>query len=502
MSDTDRLTQQAEDAAISTGLKQLSNLPEWLASIKDHDRTYRVLSGAIPEIADGRIILKKCKIGHMQYREGIWQNRCTLKFRVQGEPDEETIELDGILYPPGSIPADHPVVGGVFGSAGWHAILPELNVELQTLEPETELVAFGLLTDPERAREFLESSLRSASPAYRNVQIQSCNPEIIRYKPGDRCTILYHLEYSPDMPAEVHAPPIVVAKTTQGEKGRNAFASLSALWNASFGSSGPVHIAEPIAYDPDLKVFVQGPVWEEQTLRELLLSALDEGTPEALGVLIETMRKTAEGLADLHRSGVQIGQVVSWADEMAEVEAELMPLYMVFPNLSSSAQPFLDRIKQLEAATSPDPFVPSHGTFRPVQVLLYKGELGFIDFDSFCQSEPARDLATFLTSIMSISLAPSSDTGKDPDQTITDLAYWESRFERVSSICDQFLNAYEQRQPVSRQRVALWESLILFSLVVSGWTKVKPSELPLLVRLLDRFLLESRLLETSDSSND
>jgi hypothetical protein len=503
MSDTDRLTQQAEDAAISTGLKQLSNLPEWLASIKDHDRTYRVLSGAIPEIADGRIILKKCKIGHMQYREGVWQNRCTLKIRLRGEPDEETIELNGILYPPAFLSIDQPLVEGVFGSAGWHAILRELNLELKALEPETELVSFGLLTDPQRAREFLERSLRSASPAYRNVQIQSCNPEIMRYKPGDRCTILYHLKYAPDMPAEVHAPPIVVAKTTQGEKGRNAFASLSALWNASFGSSGLVHIAEPIAYDPDLKVFVQGPVWEEQTLRELLLSALDAGTPEAFGALIEAMRKTAEGLADLHRSGVQIGQVVSWADEMAEVEAELIPLYTVFPNLSSSAQPFLDRIKQLEAATSPDPFVPSHGTFRPVQVLLHQGELGFIDFDSFCQSEPARDLATFLTSMMSISLTPSSsDKGKDPDPTISDPASWESRFEWVTSIRDQFLNAYEQRQPVSRQRVALWESLILFSLVVSGWTKVKPSEIFLLVRLLDRFLIESHLIDASDSSND
>ena len=404
--------------------------------------------------------------------------------------------MNGIVYQPGSILLNHPLVEGAFGTNEWHAIFPELNLELTAPKPEIELAAFGLLTDPETSREFLEHSLRSASPAYSSVQILSCRPEIIRYKPGDRCTVLYHLEYAPDMPLDVHAPPIVVAKTTQGEKGRNAFASLSALWNTPFGSNGPVHIAEPVAYDADLKVFVQGPVWEEQTLRELFLSALEEGTPEALGAMSETMRKTAEGLADLHRSGVQIGQVVSWADEMTEVESELIPLGAVFPNLSSDAQPFLERINQLEAATSPDPLVPSHGTFRPVQVLLHKEELGFIDFDSFCQSEPARDLSMFLTSMMSISLVPaSSDKGKNPDLIISDMASWEARFKQVSSICDQFLDAYEQRHPVSRQRVALWEALNLFYFVVTGWTKVTTSETPFLVKLLDRFLLESHLIE-------
>jgi Ser/Thr protein kinase RdoA (MazF antagonist) len=208
------------------------------------------------------------------------------------------------------------------------------------------------------------------------------------------------------------------------------------------------------------------------------------------------MQKTAEGLADLHQSGVGIGQQISWEEEMKEVDDTLSPLYTVFPDLSSAAAPFLEQIRRLETETSPDPFVPSHGTFRPVQVLLNKGEISFIDFDSFCQSEPARDLSMFLTSLMSISLAPdSSDKKKDPDRRLADPAYWGVRFERVSSICDQFLAAYERRQPVSRQRVDLWEALNLFYFVVTGWTKVKTSEIALLVRLLDRFLTKARLID-------
>lgn len=502
MSDTSRLLKQEQDAALLRGLKRFSDLPDWLASIRDYRRTCRVLSRDIPEIAGGKIILEKCKMGHVNYMRGGWQNRCTLKYRIHGEPGEYTVELKGNLYPPGSARMERPVIQGVFGKDGWRAILPELNLELTTPEPETELVAFALLADPERAREFLERSLHSASEAYRDLKIRACHPEIVRYKPGDRCTILYHLEYAPGLPADAHPPPVVVAKTTQQEKGRNAFESMSALWNAPFRSNGPVRIAEPIAYDPDLRVFLQGPVWEEQTLAELFLAALEEDTPGALATLDEAMQKTAEGLAGLHDSGIEIGQGVSWADEIAEVESELMPLYSVFPDLALHAEPFWARIRKLEGATAPDPYVPSHGTFRPVQVLLHQSELSFIDFDSFCQSEPARDLSMFTAAMMSTSLAPPSpDKGIDPDPTIADPANWEIRFKRVMSIRAQFLDAYEQCRPVSRPRVVLWEALNLFYFVVSGWRKAKTSELPLLVRLLRRFLLEFHLVDPRDSSS-
>lgn len=362
MSDIRRFIHQEQGAAISTSLQQFSELPNWLASTKDHDHICQVLSKDIPEIANGSVILKKCKIGHMLLKDGVWQNRCILKVGISGELDERTIEFNGILFPPGSLSMDQPVVEGAFGGEGWHAILPELNLELRTPEPETELESVGLLTDPEKSREFLERSLRLASPAYQNVRIQSCRPEIIRYKPGNRCTILYHLEYAPDMPVESYGPEIVVAKTDLQEKGQNAYESMKALWDASFGSSNSVRIAEPLAYNPDLRVFVQGPVWEEQTLADLFLSALDAGTAEAIGVLHETMQKTAMGLAELHRSGVKIGQAETWEDEMAEVQAQVVQLSKVFPNLSSGAGPFLERISRLEAAT---PVIPSfHLTAR------------------------------------------------------------------------------------------------------------------------------------------
>jgi aminoglycoside phosphotransferase (APT) family kinase protein len=204
--------------------------------------------------------------------------------------------------------------------------------------------------------------------------------------------------------------------------------------------------------------------------------------------LNEILRKTAVGLAELHRSNVNIGQPVTWADELAEVQEQVRQLAAVFPHLKPAADLFLERLCQLEAETPAGPLVPSHGTFRPAQVLLYKGEISFIDFDSFCQSEPARDLAFFLSTLRMIGLTPSSfDHGKDPAQTIANEATWQARFAFLSSICDRFLEVYEQHHPVSRQRVALWEALNLFYTAMRGWAKVKVDETAYLVKLLDNF---------------
>jgi hypothetical protein len=433
----------------------------------------------------------------MLLREGAWQNLCILKVGSPNEPAERTLEFSGKLFPPGVLSMQEPVIEGSFGAPGWRAIIPELNLELWTPEPEAELQSFELLMDPVKSREFLERSLRGASPTRRNVRLQSSNPQIIRYKPGNRCTILYELEYAPEMPAESRGPAIVVAKTYLHEKGRIAYEGMKALWDASFGSGDPVRIAEPLAYDPDLRVFIQGPVREEQTLADLLLEALDAGTPEAMSALNGTMQRAGTGLAMLHGSGVETGPLETWESEIAEVRAQVDQLFKVFPHLVAAGEPFLERIIQVEAAARSDALVPSHGTFRPVQVLLNKEEISFIDFDSFCQSEPARDISMFLASVMTLGLTFSSfDKDRPSDQTIADPEKWETRFGQVSLICAQFLNGYESIRPVSRERVVLWEALNLFYYVLSGWMKVKAGEIGFLVKLLDRFLVTSGLIDS------
>jgi hypothetical protein len=175
------------------------------------------------------------------------------------------------------------------------------------------------LTDPDQARALLEESIRRGPGAYSDIRIAAAAPRVARYKPNSRCTIVYRLDYPANLGPERHWPDLVVAKTYRGDSGQNAYVGMRALWGSPLATSEKVSIAEPLAYLPALKVLVQGPVREEQTLSDLLRGALGSGTPEVMAELQDYLRKTAAGLAKLHHSGVRCGTAWGWTDEPATV---------------------------------------------------------------------------------------------------------------------------------------------------------------------------------------
>jgi len=496
MSETGMLFDQEQDAVVWDGLRTFSRLPDWLVAARDPDRICDRLSHIVPEFDQGRLLLQNCDVGHIRYKEDRWTGLYHLATSLPGEKTSQTVILEGAIYPPGVIPPGKPQVEGTFGMEGWRAIIPDLNLKLKTQESETVLASLSFLTDPEESRRFLMRNIQAGSQKYHDIEMQSSNPKVVRYKPGSRCTVLYHPEYPQNMPSDRQWPELVVAKIYRGEKGKNAFDSMVALWNSPLGSSGTVQIAEPLAYNEQERVMIQGPIREEKTLKRFMIAAFRAGTPEAIEELNQVMRKTAAGLAELHQSNVTLGQTWDWEDEMSEVRERIERLSTAYPGLVQAADPLLDRLQQLADACPPDPLVPSHGSFRPAQVLLYRDQTGFIDFDSFCQSEPANDLALFLSSVMSLGLTNSDfDEARDSGSTMDEKTR-EARFEVAMSVSEKFLDEYEKHAPVSRQRVALWESLDIFMLVLHGWIKVKVGESSDILYLLERFLQSKKFVGT------
>jgi aminoglycoside phosphotransferase (APT) family kinase protein len=140
------------------------------------------------------------------------------------------------------------------------------------------------------------------------------------------------------------------------------------------------------------------------------------------------------------------------------------------------------------ATTCPsDPLVPTHGTFRPAQVLLDQGQIGFIDFDSFCQAEPAMDLALFMVATIDMGMSAVSPE----ESSATEPAINSERMDRLiqlEAIADRFLAHYAALRPVSRQRVAVWEALNILELVLRSWDRVKPMRLNHTILMLERHL--------------
>jgi hypothetical protein len=388
---------------------------------------------------------------------------------------------------------DEPATAGevtAFGAQGWRTYLPDLRLALQVQPEETELTMLPSLTDPDQARAFLEQSIRGGPGAYPDLRIAAATPRVVRYKPNDRCTILYHLEYPADLAAERRGPDLVVAKVYQGDKGERAYTAMRALWESPLATSDEVSIAEPLAYLPASKVLVQGPIREEQTLSDLMRCALRSGTPEAMAALRDYLRKTAVGLAALHHSGVRCGPAWECADELATVREEMEPLARVVPHLADAeailAAPLLERLEALGHAYPAGPPLPAHGTFRPAQVLLYQGRIGFIDFDSFCQAEPAMDLALFLTSLKDKGMPVLYGKRNSMDGAALDPSACEARLAQLDELGEEFLAHYERHAAVSRPRVALWEACDLFTLLAHCWVQVQPVRMTHILMLLER----------------
>jgi Ser/Thr protein kinase RdoA (MazF antagonist) len=271
---------------------------------------------------------------------------------------------------------------------------------------------------------------------------------------------------------------------------------MKALWHSPLSASHTVAIAEPLAYLPELNVLVQGPIRQELTLKELIRQSLQlsssHGSADICDELATYIRKTARGLAELHQCGVQFGEIVAWEDELAEICERRASLAAPLPQLAGLAEDVLGRLQQLAALHPADPLAPAHRSFRPAQVLIAKGEIGFIDFDGFCQAEPALDLALFMTTVkhLGINKASSEEDEEEDEQLGPETR--QARLTQAEAICQLFLAEYEKYAPISRTRLLLWETLDLLALVLGSWSKLKLTRLENCLFLLERHLLMNR----------
>jgi aminoglycoside phosphotransferase (APT) family kinase protein len=457
------------------GLDEIARLPAWLCAAIDPAQVSRALVGAVPELATGAETVS-ARVKTVRIARDGWSGAYVLTLRDRGTGTERVVALRGTILAPGR-PAPVAVEGTgeapAFGAPGWRAWVPELRIALETEPPDAALPSLPLLTDAERARAMLESCIRAAAPVYADVRIESCAPRIMRYSPGSRCTVLYRLGY-PASAASAGWPELVVAKTYKGGKGKHAYEGMRALWDAPFRHTSGVTLAEPLAFLPEPNVLVQGPVPEEQTLQEMMASAARARTPAALNELYARVRQSAAGLAGLHCSEVRFGPVRTWEDEFAEVRGIVDKLARVVPAFPDATAPLLAWLEDRAAECPADPVVATHGTFRPGQVLIHRDRIGFIDFDSFCQGEPALDLSLFFRRTKDIVLDVMEEGAGDGLDARSARA---TLLALADTVCEVFLGEYEAHARVSRQRIALWEALDLLTLVLHSWTKVKPERL-------------------------
>lgn len=446
----------------------LGRMPAWLAALGDGEQVCRSLTSALVAAGERDTSVLSCEPNRLRLKDGRWAGSYRVVVRSVDDAEPRTVLLLGTEQPvPGPAQAA-PLGTRPFGDPAWSTFLPDLGLRLQTEPPEADLPALHLLTDPESARSLLEDGIRRSGLAGAGFRLRSCAPRLLRYKPGSRCTVRYTLEYDEEV-ASAHWPHVVIVKTYRGGKGRVAWDGLQALWRSPMSQS-VVAIAEPIAFIEAHNVLVQRAVPEEETLKQAIRRAVTDGSPAARTELRASLEAAAAGLADLHHSGVTAGTPLAWDDEVAEIRDVAAEVAARVPELAEVVDPLLAMLSDAADGCPADPPGPAHGSFRPAQVLLSRRGPAFIDFDAFCQAEPAVDLALFRTNVRQLSAVPGHRAA-------------------LAEVADEFLAAYQEQGAVSPRRLALWEALDLLTDVLHCWTKVRPAELAGTISALEAHLV-------------
>jgi hypothetical protein len=456
------MTGSLVDRDMGTALDAFAELPDWLAAVMTPGRVAESLRRAVPELSASGTELISAVVDRLRAKGAEWHVHCRVEV-ADGEGPSEIV-LTGRLLPPDAEPS--PGTSAVpFGEPGWRGYLSDLRLQLEVEVADAALPALPTLVDADEAAMFLQGVLRDAG---HDVDVAGCVPDVVRYKPGSRCTIVYRMHYR-GRPG----PDPLVAKTHQGDKGRTAWEAMQALWERPVARDGVVILAEPLAYLPEDRVLVQGPVPEERTLkdvaREALIGAATEESADGLVSLRAALAGTATALAALHGSGAQYGRVATWDEELAEVREVVARLASSVPHIGPAADPLLSRLEALHASTPPDPLVSAHHDFRPAQVLLHDGHIGFIDFDGACRAEPALDLGRFRAKLRDIGISAFAASGRP----LVPGGPLEAHLRLLDGLCDEFVDSYQQHAPVTGERVVLWETTDLLTALLHAWTKVR-----------------------------
>jgi hypothetical protein len=448
---------------VLAALEAFAEMPEWLTGVMAPGRVAGSLRRAVPQLSGPEVELTGAAVDELHPEGDGWHARCRVGLVREGRPSD--LVLAGRLLPPGSAPPD--TSGTPFGEPGWRCYLADLRLLLHVETADAALPALPSLTDPRTAAELLQRSLRTAG---HRVEVAGCIPEVVRYKPGDRCTVVYRMRYR-----GAPGPDPLVAKTHRGDRGRVAWEAMRALWAGPIAGGGAVTLAEPLTYLPEERVLVQGPVPGERTLKDLARAALTPAPAEeprtTLDELRETLGRTAVALAALHGSGARYGRSVSPGEELAAVRELAARLARTVPQVGTAADPLMDRLEALDASVPADPLVPAHHDFFPGQVLLDGGRIGVIDFDKSCHAEPARDLGRFRAKLRDTGISAFRASG----HRLVPGPPLERHLRLLDELCADFLAAYQRHAPVTTERVTLWESAELLTLLLHAWTRVRPA---------------------------
>ena len=250
--------------------------------------------------------------------------------------------------------------------------------------------------DPATVREEFKHGLPRLSGEDGRVSVREI--QVVRHKPGKRCVIEYDVRVKPAAGAKTKA--MLMGKIRARRFGNEGYRLLDAFWNAGFqiDSADGVSVPEPIGVITRFQMWLQRKVPGQVTTEAL-------AGPEGVALA----RRIAGAIHKLHRAGVPTERAHTMADELRILHQCLPVAAQARPGLAGRIGRILAACERLGASVPAPKACGIHRDFYPAQVIVDGARLHLIDFDLYCQGDPALDVGNFIGHLTEESLRTRGD---------------------------------------------------------------------------------------------
>ena len=268
------------------------------------------------------------------------------------------------------------------------------------------LAVLDLALNRETARKHFKRRLERLSGS---GKLRLKDVRLIRHKPGRRCIVEYDVEVDkPDAPKEIVT---LIGKTRVRRSGNEAFRLQQAFWNAGFDSECPdrISVPEPIGVIAAFQMWFQRKV-EGPTAEKLI--ATSNG--------VELASRVAQAIHKLHNAGVPTDKSHTISDELKILRACFDQLKTSHAQLSDRLDRLFDACEVVSAKTRSGGSCGIHRDFYASQVIVNNDRLWLLDFDLYCQGDPALDTGNFIGHITEQALRElgSADSLKSAERVL------------------------------------------------------------------------------------
>ena len=241
--------------------------------------------------------------------------------------------------------------------------------------------------------------------------LTAIDAQSIRYKPGSRCVLRYHLhlERRQGTITEQRELTLYGKLYVSSEQAKNVQSAMQALYDEQLltnqqpilpcsymGGIAGLVVSEAVQPHANNQQDTQA-----QTGTHLFRPHIERdyrGDVCEIIVPEETLRLTARALARLHCSGIPSSKmkVRTGAQEAQRARERANLLASYYPKQADSIQQLVQQLTvALESAQQIVPCL-AHGGFKSSQLLFHSQQVFIIDFDGLCLADPALDIGYFL----------------------------------------------------------------------------------------------------------